>query len=333
MSTSASRSSSTASSVGSNGWPCASPPGEDHRVITLVSAPSNLGLRPPEPGGVPGSAKAPEALREAGLFERFALTGARDGGVVLPGRYVDDDATRAPGLVRNQAALVDHSMRLATRIGDVLASGRAPLVVGGDCSVLLAAGIATATRGGAGLVHVDGHTDFRHPGNSDECASVAGEDLAAAVGLHWPAIADIDGLSPYFAPARTAHIGHRDDDGGAHEARRVLGSVTPASAVTTRGVVPAVTAAKAAAGSGYWLQVDVDVLDPSVMPAVDSPDPGGLDVAGLAGLLRGLAPDALGASITVFDPDLDPDGRYARLLVDLLVDGLSALGSTVHHGP
>ena len=151
-------------------------------MIALISAPSNLGLRPPQPGSVPGAAKAPEALREAGLFERFARHGARDAGVVLPGRYVDDDATRATGIVRNQAQLIAHSRRLAARIEEALAEDTAPLVIGGDCSVLLAAGIATARRGGAGLVHLDGHTDFRHPGNSDACASVAGEDLAAAVG-------------------------------------------------------------------------------------------------------------------------------------------------------
>ena len=34
-------------------------------MIALLSAPSNLGLRPPQPGSVPGTAKAPEALREA----------------------------------------------------------------------------------------------------------------------------------------------------------------------------------------------------------------------------------------------------------------------------
>jgi arginase len=39
-----------------------------------------------------------------------------------------------------------------------------------------------------------------------------------------------------------------------------------------------------------------------------------------------LAPRAVGAQICVFDPDLDPDGRYARLLCDLIVDGLSQLG-------
>ncbi len=74
-------------------------------MITMLSAPSNLGLRPPEPGSVPGAAKAPEALREAGLFARFAELGATDSGVVLAGRSTsttmprdrrDTCATRAP---------------------------------------------------------------------------------------------------------------------------------------------------------------------------------------------------------------------------------------------
>jgi hypothetical protein len=39
---------------------------------TVVSAPTNLGLRPPEPRSTPGTAKAPEALREAGLHARLA---------------------------------------------------------------------------------------------------------------------------------------------------------------------------------------------------------------------------------------------------------------------
>ncbi|PRB11317.1 arginase family protein [Microbacterium sp. MYb62] len=298
-------------------------------MITLLSAPSNLGLRPPEPGSVPGAAKAPEALREAGLFARFAELGATDSGVVLAGRYVDDDQTRPAGRVRNQDATIDHSRRLATRIGKVLDDGDAPLVIGGDCAILLGAGLATVNRGGIGLVHVDGHTDFRHPGNSDECAAVAGEALAAAIGRHWPEIADIDGLGPYFPAERTAHIGHRADDEDLAEVRSVLGRVTPASDVLSLGAAAVGAASAAVAGSAYWLQVDVDVLDAAIMPAVDSPDPGGIGAAELTALLRELAPHAVGASITVFDPDLDPDGRYARLLVDILTEGLGALGTEV----
>ncbi|MFF2051259.1 arginase family protein [Leifsonia sp. NPDC058194] len=298
-------------------------------MLALVSAPTNLGLRPPQPGSVPGASKAPEALREAGLFELLRVGGAREAGAIVPGRYVDDDATRPPGRVRNESALVAHALRLAGRVGTILDAGDAPVVVGGDCSVLVGIGVALARRGGTGLIHLDGHTDFRHPGNSGACASVAGEDLAVAVGLHWPAIADIGGLGPYFAPGRTAHLGHRDDDERATEARDLLGAVV--SAREARQTASATTAARihAVAGTGYWLQLDVDILDPDVMPAVDSPDPGGLDTGELGALLRELAPRAIGASITVFDPDLDPDGRCARALVDLLAAPLTTLGSAL----
>src|SRR6266704_1439654 len=223
--------------------------------IGLLSAPSNLGLRPPAPTSVPGCAKAPEALREAGLHRRLAELGAAERGVVLPGRYADDATL---GSLRNQVAIIDHARRLAERIDLLRAGGLAPLVLGGDCSILVAAGLSLRRAPGRyGLVHLDGHTDFRHPGNSVQCASLAGEDLAAAVGLHWPAIADI--------------------------------------------------------------------LDPGVMPAVDSPDPGGLSAAELTGLLAALAPRAVGAQVTVFDPDLDPDGSHARLLTDILITGLAPL--------
>jgi arginase len=149
-------------------------------VIAPVAAPTNLGLRPPQPSSVPGCAKAPEALHEAGLHARLVAAAAVDAGVVLPGRYVDD-GDPAAGRVRNQDALIDHSRRLATRLEHLLAAGHSPLVLGGDCSLLVGAGLALRRRGGYGLVHIDGHTDFRHPGNSPVCLSLAGEVLAAAV--------------------------------------------------------------------------------------------------------------------------------------------------------
>ena len=42
------------------------------RPLSLIAAPTNLGLRPPEPTAVPGTAKAPEALRAVGLWDRMA---------------------------------------------------------------------------------------------------------------------------------------------------------------------------------------------------------------------------------------------------------------------
>ena len=281
------------------------------------------------PGAVPGCAKAPEALREAGLYRRLIADGAQDGGVVLPGRYLDDVVAGVPRL-RNQEALVDHAYRLAARVGQALDEGAAPLVLGGDCSILVGSCVALARRGRYALVHLDGHTDFRNPGNSPSCASLAGEDLAAAVGRHWPAVADLDGLGPYIEPEHAVHVGCRDDDEHLDEARRTLGAVITAAEVRAGG--PAATAEAVIATmrgrdlAGYWIHLDVDVLDPAVLPAVDSPDPGGLTAEELTTLLELLAPGATGAQVTVFDPDLDPDGRYAKTLTQVVADGLGALG-------
>jgi arginase len=298
-------------------------------VITLVSAPTNLGLRPPSLNREPGTAKAPEALRKAGLFRQFVEIGATDGGVIRPAQYV---AATRPGHLRNEAGIIEHARKLARRLSEIVDGGDAPLVVGGDCSLLIAAGLALAPDR-AGLIHIDGHTDFRHPGNSDACASLAGEDLAAAVGLHWAAISDIDGLGPYFDSAHVAHIGCRDDDDELAEATAMLGSVIPASEVIRVGGDACARRAAAVAGDqGFWLHLDVDVLDPQWMPAVDSPDSGGLSPDQLVGLLARLAPLARGAEITVFDPDLDPDGRYAELVTEIAIAGLEGLGSSLPGG-
>ena len=236
-------------------------------MLALISAPSNLGLRPPQPGAVPGTAKAPEALREAGLHARFTVRGA-DAGVVLPGRYLDD---ARPGLARarNQDAILDHARRLAARIGSQLDAGRVPLVLGGDCSLLIGAGQALRSRGRYALVHLDGHTDFRHPGNSAECVSLAGEDLAAAVGLHRPAVT---GGRPYFRPADTVHAGCRADDEHLAEAAALLAQVIPARRIREQG--PAATAVAvlgtvgAASLDGYWLHLDPDGRYASLLTAI-----------------------------------------------------------------
>src|SRR5262249_57627306 len=123
--------------------------------------------------------------------------------------------------------------------------------------------------------------------------------------------------------------GWGDDEGELREARALLGAVVPASQIRHEGVEQAagkiLDVADRAGLDGYWVHLDVDILDPSVMPAVDSPDPGGLSAAELTELLAALAPRAVGAQVTVFDPALAPDGSHARLLTDILVTGLAPL--------
>jgi arginase len=289
--------------------------GSDARGWSIISAPTNLGLRPPAPGATPGTAKAPEALREVGLYDRLMAQGAEDAGLVLPARYLDD-ADPGNARLRNHDAILAHAERLADRIHVEVERGRRPLVLGGDCSVLVGVGLAMRRRENVGLVHIDGHTDYRNPGNSTECGSLAGEDLAAVTGKHWRTIADHRGLGPYFEPANTVHLGCRDDDDDREEVERDLRLVVPASRVMS-GDIPSLVdelTTALAHTDGWWLHVDIDVLDPEAMPAVDSPSYGGLTVVELGQVLHELVPGCLGIDFTVYDPDLDPELVYARVL-------------------
>ncbi len=74
------------------------------------------------------------------------------------------------------------------------------------------------------------------------------------------------------------------------------------------------------------MHIDADILDPSVMPAVDSPDPNGLTVDEVRVLLRTLAvsPRCVGLQLTVYDPDLDFYAFGAMLLAHLLEHALAS---------
>jgi arginase len=79
---------------------------------------------------------------------------------------------------------------------------------------------------------------------------------------------------------------------------------------------------------GFWIHLDADVLDDSIMPAVDyrlGGGGGGLSFSELSELLKTLVTSdhAVGMDITIFNPKLDLDGSITRRFVSSLVQGLS----------
>jgi len=299
------------------------PPG---RRLAVLDAPSNLGLRPPEDGAVPGAAKLAGALRDQRLLERL---GAGDAGVVVPPRYRPDWDGRH---TRNAEAIARYSARLADRVGDLL-GGAFPLVLGGDCSVLLGPLLALRRReaaggGRAGLMFLDAHSDFRHPGNSPAVQAVAGEDLAVACGFADLPLARLDGRGPLVDPADVVLLGVRPDDEHLPEVRALGALAVPADELVAIGAATAATRAldrlRERGVARFWIHVDADVVDPQVLPAVDSPAPGGHGLDDLAAVLAVLAaaPEAAGAQVTVLDPDLDESGEQAAALAGALVEGL-----------
>ncbi|MFG2036693.1 arginase family protein, partial [Dactylosporangium sp. NPDC048998] len=300
------------------------------RRIAVVDAPSNLGLRPPTATSVPGCAKAPGALRDHNLLARL---GARDAGCITPPRY--DPAGWQPGDGVAQAAeIAVFVRRLADRIGSILSSGDFPLVLGGDCSILLGAGLAMRRYqpelgGRIGLVYVDGHSDFRHEGNASYVGAAAGEALALATGRGQANLSSIEQRRPYFRDVDVVLLGIRTHDEYRLDLQAAGIVARPVPELRSDGAARSAQWARDQLRdcAGFWVHIDVDVLDPAVMPAVDAPDVGGIAYRELEILLSALIcdPRCVGAQVTVFDPDYDPDGQYAAEVADVLVAGLEPL--------
>jgi arginase len=77
---------------------------------------------------------------------------------------------------------------------------------------------------------------------------------------------------------------------------------------------------------GFWIHLDADVLDDSIMPAVDYRlAGGGLSFSELSELLKTIVASnhAVGMDITIFNPRLNLDGSITRRFVSSIVQGLS----------
>jgi arginase len=298
------------------------------RNIVVIDAPSNLGLRPPAPGTVPGCYKLAGALRDNGIVRRI---GAADGGVVVPPRYDRGDWQEGDG-VFNAAAIAAYTRKLADRIQQHVTAGRFALVLGGDCSIQLGAALALRRLGRYGLVSVDASPDFRHPGHSDRIGAAGGEELALATGRGQDDLTDLEGLRPYLRDEDIRLFGTRDEYADEEEVVELRELKVPLTSVSAlRRQDPAALGAATAADleraglDGFWIHLDADVLDPSVMPAVDSPGPDGLLPDEVAALLRPLirSPRCAGLNVTIYDPDLDPDGTAGVVLTDVVVSAFT----------
>lgn len=293
------------------------------REIAVVGAPSSIGIRPYDDGEARHLNRAPGVLRERHLMRRLC---AVDYGDVLPPPY--RDYVRTPGRARNEQEVVIYSRALAERVADATAHGRFALVLGGDCSIVLGCLLgARRTAGHAlGLAYVDAHADFATAEES-RTGSVASMCLALASGRGETALAHMAGRKPLVRGAHVAVLGRRDmaDAWYGHAALAASAILDlPGHVLLTRKPEDLSAALLArVAGSDvdrFWIQIDADVLNPAVMSAVDSPEPGGPLPHELAALLAPVVrhPKALGLSLTIYDPALDPDRSCARRLVGLL---------------
>jgi arginase len=292
--------------------------------VRVVLAPSNLGLRP-EGGKEPGTWQAPRVLMAAGL--RDAVQAAE---VMSLERPLYDMAAQPGTRMRNGQTLRKFSLELAETVRAALAAHRFPVVIGGDCGVLLGSLYGLRLAGGRGLVHVDGHSDFTQEksyATPETLGAAAGMDLALVSGRGEPLMTEWPGVDgPLARDADVVQVGERSRDqpwfnqfyGDILTTEFTRLDVQDVLAAGIDASAQRVIARLEARGlDRAWVHVDLDVLDEKVMPAVDSPGSPGFDYGQLAALVGALAASGRvpGMNFSIYDPERDPDHAHAKDIV------------------
>jgi arginase len=291
--------------------------------FTIIDAPSILGLRQT------GVEHLPEALKAAGLMSELR---AEYGGLVSPLSYSSERDKLT--LLLNPDSIRAFSLQLADTVAFVLHKKRFPLVLGGDCSILIGSLLALRRLGTYGLFFIDGHADFYQP-QASTTGEVADMDLAIVSGRGPNVLTNINGLKPLVRDQDIIVFGYRDAKQaasyGSQDVRDTKMHVFDLPYIRKTGTITAVASQAVEMMvndelDGFWIHLDADVLDDSIMPAVDYRlGGGGLSFSELSELLKTVITSdrAVGMDITILNPLLDLDGSITRRFVSSLVQGLS----------
>jgi arginase len=290
-----------------------------HRFAT-IEAPSMLGLMQT------GVDRLPRALLDAGLGRRLS---ARSAGKVTAPPY---DAQRDPVTgILNTAGIAAFTKALADQLGPILNTNEFPIVLGGDCSILLGSLLALRRRGRFGLLFLDAHADFYEP-EANINGEAASSELAFATGRGPKELTEFDGFRPLIRDDDIVAFGIRDEAEQEEFHSQPLPDNLMALNLSRVRNVGAAGAAQLAVEhltrphlGGFWIHLDVDVLADEIMPAVDYRIPGGLVRDELLITLKTAlrSEHAVGLEVTIFNPTLDHDGQLAQMITDLLVESLS----------
>jgi len=288
--------------------PTASPGDTGGASIVVVGAPAAT------PYASVGNycAGAPAAVRAAfgwpGVLEHYDFD--------LGGRPLPDGVAAVDwgNLEYSDSDFAANRERIAARVGEILAAGALPLVIGGDDSVPIPVLRAYQGRGPLTILQLDAHIDWRDR-VGDETLGLS-SNMRRASEMGWV--------------ERIVQVGARG-----------LGSARPADRqdaldwgvkffpmrdIVRDGLDAAIAAIPE--GADLYIALDIDVMDPSVVPAVIGPAPGGFDYWQMVTILEGAARRAriVGCNLVELMPANDINGRGALVAARLLatIMGLAA---------
>ncbi|HZY93643.1 MAG TPA: arginase family protein [Candidatus Bathyarchaeia archaeon] len=267
-------------------------------------------------------ADAVQSLRQAGIVQRIKST-TNDltdmGDVDCPVIHRD----HGPKNYKNYEEFIEGTRRVRLKLSQQTDNSKTTFCLGGDCAFVPGslAGLKTVYKGKPGMLWLDAHGDFNTPTTSTS-GFIGGMPLAIACGRGPTLTDDIELLRPLLEEKRVVHVGSRSLDPGEDEALQNSVKLIPAKDVKKQGPrETGLQAAKILGDSSDWIiaHLDVDVLDPSQMPGIDFPEPGGLSTQDILEIFHAL--QSTGklkvVDLTAYNPALDTGNRGRSLLLDL----------------
>ena len=226
-----------------------------------------------------GMARAVGVLREAGIADslRTRTSAFVDyGDVAFPEIHTDSGRDT----LVNFSYFLRASERIRSAFGEVNARGLM-FCLGGECSICVGtlAGLESRVKGRPGIVWIDAHGDFNTP-ETTASGYIGGMCLAMACGRGPELKGIVHGGKSLISEENVVHLASRALDPS--EAKAIASSsmrVYSASAIRDKGIRPTVDSlVSSLANRCDWIMchLDVDAIDPRIMPAVNFPEPDGL---------------------------------------------------------
>ena len=281
-----------------------------------------------------GAGQGPDALLAAGLVDRLARVGV---GTTTPvvAELAEDE--RASGSIAVNVG------RLGAHTAELVAARRAGsarvLVLSGDDTAMVGVVSGLQRAHGAeakiGLVWLDAHGDFNTPDTSYS-GILAGMPVAILAGLAGPLWRGAAGLAAPIATDRIVISGVRDLD----EREETLLNSTDVSVVRGHDMAGHERAIGrlARACDILCLHIDLDVLDPSLVPSSGTPEPGGLSIAEAARFVKAVTDTGKVAVVSIagLNPGAGQRGRTSIAstleLIEAVVPAWAAEQGASHAG-
>ena len=296
-------------------------PARNHPPIDLIGAPTDIGA------DNRGGSMGPEALRVAGLqeaLERLGYTVTDRGNLIGP---VNPNRGPVDGY-RHLEETVLWCEQARDAVRGSLDNERMPILLGGDHSLAIGsiAGVAAHCVGAGtplSVLWLDAHADF-NTAETSPSGNIHGMPVAIVAGRGPERLTKLGPAVPMLEPSRIVQIGVRSVD--AMEKTLVVDSgmevldMRRIDEIRMRETMEIALEKLVALGGHVHVSFDVDFLDPSIAPGVDTAVPGGPTYREAQLCMEMIHDSGLMASLDLMElnPACDIGNKTAELFVDLV---------------